>query len=109
MIAAALASRAVSAGGGPVVAAPDGGRRPQWDHRDMYQGERWAHETVEAGLRSPAWPRTLLIYTYDEHGGCYDHVPPPSAITPDDIPPKLRTGESGDYSTQPPASPRTSQ
>ena len=34
---------------------------------------------------SPAWPRTLLIYTYDEHGGYYDHVPPPRAPIPDDI------------------------
>jgi phospholipase C len=35
------------------------------------------------------WPRTLLIYTYDEHGGYYDHVPPPAAVPPDDTPPKL--------------------
>ncbi len=63
----------------------------------MFYGERWAHETVEAVLRSPAWPRTLLIYTYDEHGGYYDHVPPPEAIAPDEIPPNLGTGESGDY------------
>jgi phospholipase C len=68
------------------------------DPDDMYYGERWAHETVEAVLRSPAWPRTLLIYTYDEHGGYYDHVPPPAAIAPDDIAPKLGPGESGDYS-----------
>jgi phospholipase C len=68
------------------------------DPDDMYYGERWAHETVEAVLRSPAWARTLLIYTYDEHGGYYDHVPPPAAIAPDGIPPKLGSGESGDYS-----------
>jgi len=29
------------------------------------------------------WPRTLLIITYDEHGGCFDHVVPPRAIPPD--------------------------
>lgn len=28
------------------------------------------------------WPRTLLIITYDEHGGCFDHVVPPAAVTP---------------------------
>lgn len=28
------------------------------------------------------WPRTLLIITYDEHGGCFDHVVPPTAIAP---------------------------
>jgi phospholipase C len=67
------------------------------DPDDMFYGERWAHETVEAVVRSPAWPRTLLIYTFDEHGGYYDHVPPPEAITPDDIRPKLGAGETGDY------------
>jgi phospholipase C len=59
------------------------------DPQDMYFGEAWAHRVLEAVLRSPAWPRTLLIYTYDEHGGYYDHVPPPAAIPPDDIPPEL--------------------
>jgi phospholipase C len=28
------------------------------------------------------WPRTLLIVTYDEHGGCFDHVVPPAAVSP---------------------------
>ena len=28
------------------------------------------------------WKNTLLIITHDEHGGCYDHVPPPSATPP---------------------------
>jgi phospholipase C len=59
------------------------------DAQDMYYGERWVHQVVDAVLKSPAWPRTLLIYTYDEHGGYYDHVPPPPAIPPDSIPPNL--------------------
>jgi phospholipase C len=67
------------------------------DPGDMYYGERWAHETLEAVVRSPAWPRTLLIYTYDEHGGYYDHVPPPAAIPPDDIAPQLPAGQTGAY------------
>ena len=29
------------------------------------------------------------MWTYDEHGGYYDHVAPPRAVPPDDIPPKL--------------------
>jgi phospholipase C len=57
--------------------------------QDMAYGEYWAYRTIEAVLSSPAWPRTLLIYTYDEHGGYYDHVPPPPAIAPDSIPPRL--------------------
>lgn len=40
--------------------------------------------TIYALLRSSAyyWPRTLLIITYDEHGGCFDHVIPPAAVAP---------------------------
>jgi phospholipase C len=61
--------------------------------QDMSYGEYWAYQIVEAILQSPAWPRTLLIYTYDEHGGYYDHVPPPPAIAPDSIPPALGPGD----------------
>ncbi len=57
--------------------------------QDMSYGEYWAYQAVRAVLDSPAWPRTLLIYTYDEHGGYYDHIPPPAAIAPDSIPPAL--------------------
>jgi phospholipase C len=30
------------------------------------------------------WASTLFVILYDEHGGFYDHVPPPPAIPPDD-------------------------
>lgn len=30
-----------------------------------------------------AWSKTLLVITFDEHGGLYDHVPPPTAVPPD--------------------------
>jgi phospholipase C len=63
------------------------------DPQDMYYGEAWAHSVVQAVLQSPLWPRTLLIYTYDEHGGYYDHAPPPSAIPPDSIAPRLQPGD----------------
>jgi phospholipase C len=66
--------------------------------QDMYWGEAWAHEIITSVLSSPAWSRTLLIYTYDEHGGYYDHVPPPAAIKPDDIKPVLAAGDpAGGY------------
>jgi phospholipase C len=63
------------------------------DPQDMYWGELWAYGVVQAVLQSPLWPRTLLIYIYDEHGGYYDHVPPPAAIAPDDIAPNLQPGD----------------
>jgi len=38
------------------------------------------------GLRnSPIWDRSLMIITYDEHGGFYDHVNPAPVIAPDDL------------------------
>ncbi|HEV3046327.1 MAG TPA: alkaline phosphatase family protein [Solirubrobacteraceae bacterium] len=63
------------------------------DPQNLSIGEYWAYTVVHAVLSSPAWPRTLLIYTYDEHGGYYDHVPPPAAIAPDSIPPELEPGD----------------
>ncbi len=52
-------------------------------------GEDFVSRVVNAVLQSPAWRRTLLVWTYDEHGGYIDHVPPPRAIRPDNIKPKL--------------------
>jgi phospholipase C len=66
--------------------------------QDMAFGERWAYDIVRHITRSPCWSRTLLIYTYDEHGGYYDHVEPEHAVPPDDIPPDLApTDTPGSY------------
>jgi phospholipase C len=48
---------------------------------------------VQALGASPLWPRTLFVLVYDEHGGYYDHVPPPPAIPPDLVPPLVQPGE----------------
>lgn len=54
---------------------------------DVICGEHLIHDVYYALYNGKAWNQTLLIITYDEHGGCYDHVPPPSgAEPPDDIP-----------------------
>lgn len=31
----------------------------------------------------PLWNSTLLVVLYDEHGGFYDHLPPPAVVPPD--------------------------
>jgi phospholipase C len=38
----------------------------------------------QAVSQSPKWQDTLLIITYDEHGGTYDHVLPPTGAVPPD-------------------------
>ena len=55
--------------------------------QDIHQGEAFSAGIIQAVMTSPNWAKTVLILTYDEHGGYYDHVPPPAAFAPDDIPP----------------------
>jgi phospholipase C len=57
--------------------------------QDVRRGERFAADIINAAMHGPNWDKTLLIWTYDEHGGYYDHVPPPRAIRPDNIPPDI--------------------
>jgi len=61
--------------------------------QDILYGQAASATVVNAVCNSPAWQRILFVYTYDEHGGYYDHVPPPAAIVPDDIPPELAPGD----------------
>lgn len=56
----------------------------QHPNYDVALGEQLIHDVYYALYQSKAWNETLLIITYDEHGGCYDHVPPPSGATPPD-------------------------
>jgi phospholipase C len=57
--------------------------------QDVQIGEAFVARIVRAVMGSPQWRRTLLLWTYDEHGGYYDHVPPPRVLAPDHIKPKL--------------------
>lgn len=56
----------------------------QHPNYDVANGEKLIHEVYYALQKSPKWNETLLIVTYDEHGGCYDHVPPPQGATQPD-------------------------
>lgn len=47
---------------------------------DIRLGQAFLATVYEALAQSPAWERTLLIITYDEHGGFYDHVSPPEVF-----------------------------
>lgn len=51
---------------------------------DVRNGEGLIKHTYEAIRNSPHWENSLLIITYDEHGGFYDHVTPPKTNTPGD-------------------------
>ena len=60
--------------------------------QDIRKGESFAAEVINHCLHGPGWPGTLLIWVYDEHGGYYDHVPPPPAVPPDDVEGRSVTG-----------------
>lgn len=54
------------------------------DH-DVSEGEGLILDVFNAVRSNPdTWQSTLLVIVYDEHGGLYDHVPPPAAVPPDD-------------------------
>src|SRR6266496_1707456 len=57
------------------------GFRPNDDHApaDIRDGQDLVLAVYDALATSPAWERSLLVIVYDEHGGFYDHVPPPQA------------------------------
>jgi phospholipase C len=54
---------------------------------DVRAGQALVLETYEALVNSPNWEDTVLIVTYDEHGGFYDHV----------VPPPVPDGDPGKY------------
>jgi phospholipase C len=62
-----------------------GGSNDDHPHADIRRGQAFVSEVVRALTHSPLWPRTLLIVTYDEWGGFFDHVRPP--VLPDDFVP----------------------
>jgi phospholipase C len=51
---------------------------------DVTRGEKLVKTVYEAIRQSPHWEKSLLIITFDEHGGFYDHVGPPAATPPGD-------------------------
>lgn len=64
----------------------------QANSRDEFlAGERLIHTIYTALRETPqVFEKTVFIITYDEHGGFYDHVPPPATVPPDG-----RTGPNG--------------
>jgi phospholipase C len=56
----------------------------QHPNYDVALGEQLIHDVYYALRNGPGWNHTLLLITYDEHGGNYDHVPPPSGAAPPD-------------------------
>jgi phospholipase C len=72
---------------------PDYGTQSQENPQNIAVGEGFLGQVIDALRNSPSWRKTLFILCYDEHGGYYDHVPPPVALAPDNIPPAVNPGQ----------------
>ena len=75
------------------VVDPDFRTFSEENPQDIRKGESFAAEVVNRVMHGPAWADTLLIWLYDEHGGYYDHVAPPSAVPPDDVKGRSRVAD----------------
>ena len=69
---------------------------------DIQRGQAFVSSVVNAVRNSKFWNDTVILFTYDEHGGFYDHVKPPRARqghapNPDGINP----GQCADLSNPP--------
>jgi phospholipase C len=51
-------------------------------HADIRNGQVFVNEIYNAVVNSPNWPNTVLVITYDEWGGFFDHVAPQRAAIP---------------------------
>jgi phospholipase C len=64
---------------------------------DIRAGEAEVAGVISAVRTGPNWPDSIIFWTYDENGGFYDHVTPPTATPADNIPP----GQCADLSNPP--------
>lgn len=60
------------------IVEPDYSLNDDHPPQDVRLGQAFVSSIYEALRTSPQWDRTLMIVFYDEHGGFYDHVAPPT-------------------------------
>jgi phospholipase C len=72
---------------------PNFGTQSEEDPQDVQYGDQFMSQVITAVMNSPQWSSTLLVWTYDEGGGYYDHVRPPKAKKPDAVKPNLASGD----------------
>lgn len=61
------------------------------------RGQAYAREIITRIMQSDIWERTAIVLTYDEHGGFFDHVPPPEACAPGDREPDPGAADLGGF------------
>jgi phospholipase C len=64
------------------ILLPQNDQHPDADVREGDNLVRRVYEAIRAN--NDIWNHCMFVVTWDEHGGLYDHVPPPAAIPPGD-------------------------
>jgi phospholipase C len=67
---------------------PDADEKPDGTDADIQTGVSETQQLINAVMYGPSWKDSILIFTFDEGGGLYDHVPSPTNVpSPDGIQP----------------------
>ncbi len=66
----------------PYFVAPEGLANDDHPHADLRLGQQFLSDVTAAVVESPHWERAALFITYDEWGGFWDHVTPPTVADP---------------------------
>ena len=73
--------KAVDAGSLPAVTfyKPQGNLNEHPGYAEIVSGDHHIADVIAHLQKSPQWPHMLIVVTYDENGGFWDHVAPPKA------------------------------
>lgn len=66
----------------------DGTGNDDHPHADIRNGEAFLSTVYRAVATGPKWANTVLIVTFDEWGGFFEHVAPPRVVAPASSPDK---------------------
>jgi phospholipase C len=62
-------------------------------HSNIQRGESFLAETFNAVASGPAWSSTVLVVTFDEWGGFFEHVPPQRVVAPNNVDTDMVSGK----------------
>jgi phospholipase C len=66
--------------------------------KNVQLGVAYGASVINALMTSQSWEDSVFILSWDEGGGLYDHLPPATAVTPDDLSPVDLQGHiAGDF------------
>lgn len=61
-------------------------------HSDIRNGDAFLSQVFHAVTAGPKWSSTVMVVTFDEWGGFFDHIAPPRVIAPNDVDTNLVNG-----------------